>query len=135
MNTVVVALTKGRIEKSVLPILSKAGFDISDFNDKKRKLIFHDNIQKVNFVLAKANDVLTYVDYGTADIGIVGKDTLLEQGRKFYEVLDLKTGICKFVVAGMPGVSLYEGYRKKLLLQNIHLLQQGFSGRKELMFR
>lgn len=115
MNTVIVALTKGRIEKSVLPLLSKAGFDMSDFNNKKRKLIFNDNVHKIKFVLAKANDVLTYVDYGTADIGIVGKDTLLEQGRKFYEVLDLKTGICKFVVAGMPGVNLYEGYRKKVI--------------------
>ena len=57
-------------------------------------------IQKINFFLAKANDVPTYVEYGAADIGIVGKDTILEEGKKLYEVLDLKLGYCKMCVAG-----------------------------------
>jgi ATP phosphoribosyltransferase len=89
------------------------GIDCSEIKDKGRKLIFHDYKNKINFVLAKANDVLTYVEHGASDIGIVGKDTLLEADKDFYEVVDLKMGCCKFAIAALPSFKLHEGYNIK----------------------
>ncbi|AWI03875.1 ATP phosphoribosyltransferase [Clostridium drakei] len=112
-KTIKIALTKGRIEKCAVDIFHKSGIDCSDLMNKGRKLIFHNDKFNIDFVLVKAPDVLTYVEHGVVDIGIVGKDTLLEQNRNFYEVLDLKFGKCKFAVAGPKNSNFYEGYNRK----------------------
>lgn len=98
-----VALTKGRLEKKAVEMLSKCGYGTESLQDKGRALVFQDSRKDIQYFLAKPNDVITYVEHGVADVGIVGKDTLLEGGKDYYELLDLNTGICKFILAGMPG--------------------------------
>lgn len=95
------ALAKGRLAKKALRIFEEIGITCEEMKDESsRKLIFTNEDLKLRFFLAKANDVPTYVEYGAADIGIVGKDTILEEGRKLYEVLDLNTGKCRMCVCG-----------------------------------
>ena len=96
-----IALTKGRLAYRTLELLEKVGITCQEMKDKQsRKLIFINEELGVRFFLAKANDVPTYVEYGAADIGICGKDTILEEGRKLYEVLDLGFGRCRMCVCG-----------------------------------
>ena len=98
---ITVALAKGRLAEKAMEILTKAGYSCEEMKDKStRKLIFTNEEQKMRFFLAKANDVPTYVEYGAADIGVVGKDTILEEGRKLYEVIDFNMGRCRMCVAG-----------------------------------
>lgn len=98
---ITVALAKGRLAEKAMEILTKAGYSCEEMKDKNtRKLIFTNEEQKMRFFLAKANDVPTYVEYGAADIGVVGKDTILEEGRKLYEVIDFNMGRCRMCVAG-----------------------------------
>lgn len=98
---ITVALAKGRLADKAMEILTQAGYSCEEMKDKNtRKLIFTNEEQKMRFFLAKANDVPTYVEYGAADIGIVGKDTILEEGRKLYEVIDFNMGRCRMCVAG-----------------------------------
>lgn len=100
---ITVALGKGRLAKKASELFSKLGIDASKVQDKEtRKLIFTDEENKIRFFLAKVPDVPTYVEYGVADIGIVGEDTILEEGKNIYEVLDLKFGKCKMCVCGYP---------------------------------
>ncbi|MHC1721354.1 MAG: ATP phosphoribosyltransferase [Clostridiaceae bacterium] len=112
-NTVRIAITKGRIEEYAVKLFQSSGIDCDELVNKGRKLIFHDNVNNIDFVLVKGPDVLTYVDHGVVDIGIVGKDVLLEQNKNYYEVLDLKMGKCKFAIAGLPETNFYEGYNRK----------------------
>ncbi len=101
MQYITFALAKGRLAQKTLDIFEKIGITCEEMKDAKtRKLIFTNEELKLKFFLAKANDVPTYVEYGAADIGIVGKDTIMEEGRQLYEVLDLKTGNCKMCVCG-----------------------------------
>ncbi|MCI9477744.1 MAG: ATP phosphoribosyltransferase regulatory subunit [Lachnospiraceae bacterium] len=96
-----IALTKGRLAKKTLELLEQAGITCEEMKDpSSRKLIFVNHEQKLKFFLAKGPDVPTYVEYGAADIGVVGKDTLAEEGRKMYEVLDLGFGKCRMCVCG-----------------------------------
>ncbi len=98
---ITIALAKGRLAKKALEILEQVGITCEEMKDpNSRKLIFTNEELKLRFFLAKANDVPTYVEYGAADIGVVGKDTILEEGRKLYEVLDLNLGKCRMCVAG-----------------------------------
>ena len=95
------ALTKGRLANKTMDVLEKAGITCEEILDNDtRKLIFVNEELKMKFFLAKGPDVPTYVEYGAADIGIVGKDTLLEEGRKLYEVMDLGFGKCRMCVCG-----------------------------------
>jgi len=100
MRYLTMALSKGRLAELSIELLEKAGIDCTELKQKSRKLIFTDEKNKIRFFLAKPADVPTYVEYGAADIGIVGKDTLLEEGRNLYEVLNLKFAACKMCVAG-----------------------------------
>ncbi len=101
MRYITVALSKGRLAKKALDMFEHIGITCEEMKDEStRKLIFVNEELGMKFFLAKPSDVPTYVEYGAADIGIVGKDTLLEEGRKLYEVLDLKTGRCKMCVCG-----------------------------------
>ncbi len=110
------ALTKGRIEKKALEYLGKAGYDISELDEDKkgRKLLFKvgDNIE---VVLAKAADVITYVERGVCDGGVVGEDTIMEARASIYELLDLQFGKCRFALAGIKGKDFYDGYGHKVV--------------------
>ena len=101
MRYLTFALTKGRLADKTLAMLEKIGITCEEMKDKdSRKLIFVNEELKLHFFLAKGPDVPTYVEYGAADIGIVGKDTILEEGRKLYEVMDLGFGACRMCVCG-----------------------------------
>ena len=95
-----IALSKGRLADQTLDLMEKAGYDVTAAREKSRKLILEDQEAGLRFILAKPSDVPTYVEYGAADIGVVGRDTLLEEGRQLYEVLDLGLGKCRMCVAG-----------------------------------
>ena len=95
------ALTKGRLADKTIEMLQKTGISLTELEDKDtRKLVFTDEKNKVRLFLAKGPDVPTYVEYGAADIGVVGEDTILEEGRKIFEVLDLGIGKCRMCIAG-----------------------------------
>ncbi len=101
MRYITFALAKGRLAKKTLGILEKIGITCEEMKDPDtRKLIFVNEELKLKFFLAKASDVPTYVEYGAADFGVVGKDTILEEGRKLYEVIDLGLAKCRMCVAG-----------------------------------
>lgn len=100
MRYLTIALAKGRLAKKALALLEEIGITCDEMKEDTRKLIFTNETLKLKFFLAKANDVPTYVEYGAADIGVVGKDTLLEEKKNLYEVLDLGFGKCNMVVAG-----------------------------------
>ena len=101
MRYLTIALTKGRLASKTLELLEKTGITCEEMKDKNtRKLIFVNEEKKLRFFLAKGPDVPTYVEYGAADIGVVGKDTILEEGRKLYEVLDLGFGKCRMCICG-----------------------------------
>ncbi|MBQ7728441.1 MAG: ATP phosphoribosyltransferase [Clostridia bacterium] len=113
-----IALTKGRIEQKAVEMLANCGYDTSELSDKGRKLLFHcphEKAETLEIVLAKANDVITYVEHGTCDIGIVGRDTIMEMGGTFYELLDLNFGICRFALAGPKGKNIHEGYAHRVI--------------------
>lgn len=101
MRYLTFALTKGRLAKKTLELLEQIGITCEEMKDPdSRKLIFTNEEYKLKFFLAKGPDVPTYVEYGAADIGIVGKDTIMEEERKIYEVLDLGFGKCRMCVCG-----------------------------------
>ncbi|AEV70370.1 ATP phosphoribosyltransferase [Acetivibrio clariflavus] len=100
MRYLTVALSKGRLTELSVELFEAIGLDCTELKGSSRKLILTDEKNKVKFFLAKPSDVPTYVEYGAADLGIVGKDTLLEEGRHLYEVLNLGFAACRMVVAG-----------------------------------
>ena len=101
MRYLTLALGKGRLANKTLELFEKVGITCEEMKDKdSRKLIFVNEELKLRFFLSKGPDVPTYVEYGAADIGVVGKDTILEEGRKVHEVLDLGYGKCRMCVCG-----------------------------------
>lgn len=100
MEYITIALAKGRLADLTVDLLEQAGLEVSELREKTRKLIFTDEKNKFKFILVKASDVPTYVEYGAADIGVVGRDTLLEAGRDLYEMINLGFGACRMCVAG-----------------------------------
>lgn len=101
MKYITIALAKGRLAKQTLALLEQTGITCEEMKDKEtRKLIFVNEELGLKFFLSKTSDVPTYVEYGAADIGVVGSDTILEEGRKILEVLDLGLGKCRMCVAG-----------------------------------
>lgn len=101
MKYITIALAKGRLAKQTLALLEQSGITCEEMKDKDtRKLIFVNEELGLKFFLSKTSDVPTYVEYGAADIGVVGSDTILEEGRKILEVLDLGLGKCRMCVAG-----------------------------------
>ena len=115
MNQLTFALAKGRLAKRTMKILKDLNITCKEMETESRKLLFQSDDTNYKFFLSKASDVPTYVDYGVADIGIVGKDTILEEDRNVYEVLDLEFGACKMVVAG--------SVEKKTLLESGQFLR------------
>ena len=106
MDYINVALGKGRLAEKGYEIFKKIGYDCNELEKKSRKLIFENSEKKIRFILVKAQDVPVYVERGAADLGIVGKDTIMEEGRDLYEIADLGFGRCKFAVAAMKGFKL-----------------------------
>ena len=106
MRPLTVAIPKGRVQKQLVPMLDRAGFEASRLLDDDRTLIRETDDKRLRFLLLKPDDVPTYVEYGAADLGIVGKDVLLERRYDLYQPLDLGIGKCRMVVAGPPGVAL-----------------------------
>lgn len=111
MRPLRLALTKGRIESDAIRLLESRGVDCSPLRDKGRKLIVPLRAN-LDVVFAKAADVLTYVQNGVCDIGIVGKDTIMETGGSFLEVSDLGFGVCKMCLAAPVGAELYSGFSR-----------------------
>jgi ATP phosphoribosyltransferase len=102
-----VALTKGRLEKKTVEILESLDYGVENLKNKGRALVFPDTKKNIRYFLVKSNDCITYVEHGVADVGVVGKDTLIEGGSDYYEMLDLQVGKCKFIVASLPENDLF----------------------------
>ena len=115
MRPLRIALTKGRLERDTVALLEKIGCDCSAVHDKGRRLILPVDGGKYEVVLAKAADVITYVEHGVCDLGVVGKDTIMEHGGSFYEVLDLGFGKCRFALAGPKNSNFFEGYSSRTI--------------------
>jgi len=103
------ALAKGRTAKESLRLLEKANITFPDFDKKSRKLVFYSADKSIKMIYVKAVDVTTYVEQGAADIGIVGRDNILESEADLYELLDLNLGKCRFVVASLKDIPMTKG--------------------------
>ena len=114
MKPLRIALTKGRLEKDTVALLERIGYDCGAVHNKGRKLILPVG-NSLEVVLAKAADVITYVEHGVCDLGVVGKDTIMENGTSFYEVLDLGFGRCKFALAAPKGSDFFSGYTSRTI--------------------
>ncbi len=99
MDRIVFALPKGKLFGRAIELLKQVGFNCEQISDDSRKLIFDDEENNASFMIAKPTDIPTYVEYGAADIGIVGKDVIMEAEKDVYELLDLKYGTCHLMVA------------------------------------
>ena len=111
MRPIRIALTKGRLEKMSVQLFTKMGLDCTALIEKGRRLILP--VGPYEVVLAKAADVITYIEHGVCDISVVGKDTIVENGASFYEVTDLGFGRCRFALAGPVGKNFFSGYNVK----------------------
>lgn len=135
MRPMRIALTKGRLERSAVALLEKAGCDCSALERKGRRLILPIGGGKAEAVLAKAADVITYVEHGVCDLGVVGKDTIMEQGGSFYEVLDLGFGKCRFALAGPKGCDFFGGYSSRTVASKYPNVAAEYFGGKAMDVR
>ena len=115
MNRLKIAVTKGRLLEDSLDLFEQMGFDCSEVRADTRKLILPISNYPMDVVLSKAADVLTYVSHGVCDLGIVGKDTIMEHGGSFYEMLDLGYGKCRFALAVPDGSDFYGTYQNRVV--------------------
>ncbi len=106
MTELTIAMPKGRIFEEAVSLLRQAGYKLPPEFDDSRKLIIEVPEEKLRFILAKPMDVPTYVEHGVADLGIAGKDVMLEEERDVYELLDLKISECYLAVAGLPNTKM-----------------------------
>lgn len=125
-----IALTKGRLEKDTIGLFDKLGFDCTAVHEKGRKLILPIPDANIEVVLAKANDVITYVEHGVCDMGVVGKDTIMEMKGKFFELVDLGFGRCKFALATKKGYDFYSGYGVKTIATKYPNVSRNFFEKK-----
>jgi len=126
---ITIALSKGRIFKETLPLLAHAGIEALDDPETSRKLILDTNHDNIKLVIIRATDVPTYVQWGAADIGVAGKDVLIEHGGEgVYEPLDLKIARCRMMVAGKPDSSL-EGDRLRIATKYVNSARQHFASK------
>lgn len=125
-----IALTKGRLEKDTIGLFEKLSFDCTAVHEKGRKLILPIPDANIEVVLAKANDVITYVEHGVCDMGVVGKDTIMEMKGKFFELVDLGFGRCKFALATKKGYDFYSGYGVKTIATKYPNVSRSFFEKK-----
>lgn len=124
---ITIALSKGRILKDTLPLLKAAGIELVEDPAKSRKLIIPTTHPHVNLLIVRASDVPTYVEYGAADVGVAGKDVLLEHGStELYEPLDLQIAKCKLMTAGKTGMAEPEG-RVKVATKFVNIAKRYYA--------
>lgn len=121
-----IALTKGRLQDKSVALFEQAGLDCTPIHNPGRRLIHSLPNYPLDAVLAKAPDVITYVEHGVCDLGIVGKDTILEKGGSFYEVLDLGFGACRFALAVPEGVDFYASYKARTIASKYPAVTKAF---------
>ena len=126
-----IALTKGRLEKDTVALLERIGYDCTAVHEKGRRLILPVG-DDMEVVLAKAADVITYVENGVCDLGVVGKDTIMEQNGKFFELLDLRFGRCRFALAGKKGDNFYEGSHIRTIATKYPNIARAFFEKKNM---
>ena len=125
-----IALTKGRLQDKSVELFEAMGLDCSPIKDPGRRLVHTIPNYPLEAVLAKAPDVITYVEHGVCDLGIVGKDTILEQGKSFYEVLDLGFGKCRFALAVKAGTDFYGTYKTRRIASKYPNVARAFCEKK-----
>ena len=125
-----IAITKGRLLDKSVQLFEQAGLDCGPIKDPGRRLIHSVPNYPLDAVLAKAPDVITYVEHGVCDLGIVGKDTILEKGGAFYEVLDLGFGKCRFALAVKEGADFYGTYKTRRIASKYPEVTRSFFERK-----
>jgi ATP phosphoribosyltransferase len=126
-QTLTIALTKGRILEETLPLLAAAGIEPLEDMEKSRKLVFDTTQAHVRLLLLRGADVPTYVQFGAADMGISGKDTLMENGAEgLYEPLDLNIARCRLMTAGVKGESLPAG-RIRVATKYVNIAKQYYA--------
>lgn len=128
METIKLALTKGRLAEEAIALLEKIKLDCSPLRERSRKLVFDLPGSNVQVVLLKAQDVPTYLEHGVVDMGITGKDVLLEQSRPLYEVADLHFGRCRLAVAGRPGAICHNRHMR-VATKYPHVAKEYFTSR------
>ncbi|OUQ80615.1 ATP phosphoribosyltransferase [Flavonifractor sp. An100] len=125
-----IAITKGRLLDQSVKLFEQAGLDCSPIKDPGRRLIHAVPNYPLDAVLAKAPDVITYVEHGVCDLGIVGRDTILEKGGAFYEVLDLGYGKCRFALAVKEGSDFYGTYKTRRIASKYPEVTRAFFEKK-----
>ncbi|MCR5805945.1 MAG: ATP phosphoribosyltransferase [Oscillospiraceae bacterium] len=126
-----IALTKGRVEKDTVGLLEELGYDCTAVHEKGRRLILPVG-DSIEVVLAKAADVITYVENGVCDLGVVGKDTIIEMNGKFFELVDLGFGRCRFALAGKKGDDFYSGSHVRTIATKYPNVARGFFEKKNM---
>ena len=126
-----IALTKGRLEKDTVGLLEKIGYDCTAIREKGRKLILPVPDGNLEVVLAKANDVITYVEHGVCDMGVVGKDTIMEMQGKFFELVDIGFGRCNLHLPQRKAQSSTADLMLRQLQQNTLTSQEDFLKQRE----
>ena len=106
MDYITLAIATGRTSKQAMDLLEKSGISFPDYHKKTRKLVIYDQSKTVKLIFVKTADLSIYVEKGAADIGIIGKDTIMEERPDVYELVDLNIGKCRVVVAGFPNQKL-----------------------------
>lgn len=135
MTPLKIALTKGRLEEKTVALFEKMGYDCSQIHNKGRRLILPVGDGEIEVVLAKAADVITYVQHGVCDLGVVGKDTIMESSGGFFEVLDLGFGKCRFAVAGPKDSSIFKGYSVKTVATKYPKVARSFFENRDMDVR
>ena len=130
MNRLRIALTKGRLQDNSVALFERAGLDCSPIKDPGRRLVHSIPNYPLDAVLSKAPDVITYVEHGICDLGIVGKDTIMEQGGSFFEVLDLGFGKCRFALAVKEGSDFYGTYKTRTIASKYPAVTKAFFAAK-----
>jgi ATP phosphoribosyltransferase len=134
MASLTIALPKGRILEETLPLLARAGIEPVENPDESRRLIIDSTREGVRFVIVRPTDVPTYVEYGAADLGVAGKDVLLEHGGEgLYQPIDLKIGRCRLVVAAKRGfdygAAVKRGARLRVASKYVETAREHFAGK------
>lgn len=132
MSAIRMAVTKGRIEQEAVELLERAGYGCEGLRSKGRRLIIPTDGGELDLVLAKAADVLTFVETGACDVGIVGKDTILEHGGTFYEMADLGIGRCRMVLAAPRGTDFFAGYAARRIASKYPRIAARYFAQKQM---
>lgn len=132
MKPLRIAVAKGRLEEGVLELLEQMGMDCSSAADKGRKLILPVDEGRLQLILAKSADIVTYVEHGVCDMGVVGKDTIMESAQSLYEVMDLGLGRCRMMLAAYKGKDFYQGFGVKAVATKYPNIARGFFEEKAM---